>query len=81
MNVCSLNVLELKTIKGNVKLGSNIPIDTCLEKDNNNEKIKLESTSLDDYFTSLIENKDYDSLHKYYDIETIEKNSNIRSIK
>ena len=42
---------------------------------------KIESYSNDLYFTSLIENNDYENLHKYYDIETIEKNSNIRGKK
>ncbi len=81
MNVCSLNVLEVKTKVKDVKLGNEIPLNTSLEKENNYEKIKLESYLEDDYFTSLIENQDYNNLHKYYDIETIEKNSNIRSTK
>ena len=80
MNLCSLNELELKTLKGNISLNTNIPINTVIKKESTKKNIKLDSYSLDDYFNSLIENNDYENLHKYYDIETIEKNTNIRSI-
>ena len=79
MKVCSLNELELNTRKGKVTLGSDIPLNTSIEKNNNHKEIKLESKIDDDYFNSLIESEDYEALNKYYDIEEIEKNSNIRN--
>lgn len=81
MNLCSLNKLELKIQNGILKINNNIPLNTDLDSENDHKKIKLESNSLDDYFDSLIEKEDYDTLNKYYDIDFIEKNSNIRSTK
>ena len=81
MNLCKLNILEIKTKVGNIKLGNEIPTNTFLEKDKIKKNIKLESYLDDDFFTNLIEQEDYDTLHKYYDIETIEKYSNIRGNK
>ena len=78
MNLCSLNKLELNTKKGKVTLGSDIPLNTSIEKNNNHKEIKLESKIDDDFFNELIDSEDYENLNKYYDIEDIEKNSNIR---
>ena len=77
MKICSLNELELNIKKGKVKLNDDIPLNTSIEKENNHKKIKLESYSDDDYFTSLVEEENYEELNKYYDLEKIYRDSNI----
>jgi len=75
IKVCPLNI-ELNLKNGVVKnIDLNMPVNTSKVTG------KPESYSKDIYFTNLIESNDYENLYKYYDLETIEKNSNIRGMK
>ena len=81
INICSLNFVEVKTKKGNIKYSLDMPTNIILEKESNYNGLKLESYLDDDFFEELIEKEDYENLNKYYDIETIERNSNYRKSK
>ena len=75
IKVCPLNI-ELNLKNGVVRnIDLNMPVNTSKATN------KPESYSKDIYFTNLIESNDYENLYKYYDLETIEKNSNIRGMK
>lgn len=75
IKVCPLNI-ELNLKNGVVRnIDLNMPVNTSKVTS------KPESYSKDIYFTNLIESNDYENLYKYYDLETIEKNSNIRGMK
>ncbi|MBQ8892746.1 MAG: hypothetical protein IJ068_07795 [Bacilli bacterium] len=72
MNLCSLNKREIKIKKGTVSNINSIENNMRLQKE---EKILIikEDDDVDSYLMSLIEEKNYEELNKYYDLEKILK--------
>lgn len=70
MHICSLNELEIKTISGTIKnITAQVPIDTAI--------VKKSGYASDTYFNDLIEKENYEELYSLYDLDEIDKNSDL----